>query len=187
MDLIITTFVVVALAVAVVTDLRQQRIPNALTFSTALAGLAYHFTTGGADGLLFALAGLGMGLALMLVPYLLGVMGGGDVKLMAALGACLGWQLIAEAFLYSSLAGGVYALVILLARHRDMLLRILKNFWITLWLFLASKKAEYAPVRGGEKLPRLCYGVAIAAGTCAALLRVAHDSGLISGLVSGLV
>jgi prepilin peptidase CpaA len=188
----IAVFLLAALGLAVFTDLREQRIPNSLTLSTALFGILFHGLGGfvfgpesGAGGVLFALAGLGVGLALMLPPYLFGVMGGGDVKLLAAVGACLGWQVTVEAFLYSSLAGGVYALAVLLLRHRPMLGRILRNFWAALWLLLASRKAEYAPVRGGETLPRLCYGLAIAAGTGAAMLRATGQIQHLTGLLAG--
>jgi prepilin peptidase CpaA len=45
---------------------------------------------GAADGLLFALAGFGLGFVLFLVLWILGACGGGDVKLFAALGAWVG-------------------------------------------------------------------------------------------------
>ncbi|MGE4292482.1 MAG: prepilin peptidase [Desulfovibrio sp.] len=189
----LAVFVLAALGASVFTDLREQRIPNSLTLSIALFGILFHSVgslafgpDNGAYGALFALAGLGAGLVLMLPPYLFGVMGGGDVKLMAAIGACLGWRVTVDAFLFASLAGGVYALVVLLLRHRPMLGRILKNFWAALWLLLASRKAEYAPVRGGETLPRLCYGLAIAAGTGAAMLRTAENTANLTGLFAGI-
>lgn len=180
----LTIFLSVALGAAVYTDLREQRIPNALTLGIACCGLLFHAlgplppdTSGDAHGVGFALAGLGAGLGLMLPPYLFGVMGGGDVKLMAALGAVLGPRLVLEAFAFTSLAGGVYALAVLLLRHRPLLGRMLRNFRTALWLLLAGRRAEYAPVRGGEALPRLCYGLAIAAGAGATLLREAAQSG----------
>lgn len=198
----IAIFLCAALALAVFTDLREQRIPNRLTLTIALFGICFHSfgafipgiaASGYAGGVLFALAGLGVGLVLMLPPYLFGVMGGGDVKLMAAIGACIGWQLTVDAFLYSSLAGGVYALTVLLLRHRPMLGRILRNFWAAIWLFMASRKAEYAPVRGGETLPRLCYGLAIAAGTGVVMFQAfgltdiaLEMSSLATNLVAGI-
>lgn len=185
-------FLGAALCVAVYTDLKEQRIPNALNLTIALTGLGFHtllplfsptlIMPDALDGLRFSLAGLGVGLGLMLLPYLFGVMGGGDVKLLAAIGACLGWRLTVDAFLYTSLAGGAYALAVLLFRHRGMLVRILQNFWTALWLLGATRKARYAPVQGGEALPRLCYGLAIAAGTAVALLRSMNDQGLTAAL-----
>src|SRR5438270_8400 len=46
--------------------------------------------SGALDGLLFALAGFGLGFALFFVLWVLGACGGGDVKLFAALGAWVG-------------------------------------------------------------------------------------------------
>jgi prepilin peptidase CpaA len=75
---------------AAVVDLRARRIPNWLTASMALAGLAQswswaHTVTPGQSMLGF-LTGFG----LTFVFFGIGAMGGGDVKLMAALGAWLG-------------------------------------------------------------------------------------------------
>ncbi len=104
MDHIIVPALIAILSVAVVTDLKAQRIPNFLTLPAILAGLAYHGLTRGLGGLSFAAAGLALGLAVMLVPYLLSVMGGGDVKLMAAVGAWLGVDDLFGAFLFTCLA-----------------------------------------------------------------------------------
>ena len=178
MNLYIAIFVLAALTIAVVTDLKDQRIPNWLTLTLAVAGIAYHVMASGLDGLGFSLIGLAIGLGVMLPPYLMGVMGGGDVKLMAAVGACLGAGDTVAAFLFTSLAGGLYALVVL-AFRRGVLSRVLKNFWTTLWVMSATgERGEYAPATKGERLPRLCYGLAIAAGTVAALARHAVISGI---------
>ena len=109
------------LLVAVATDLRAMRIPNWLTFPAMLAGVVCNAALGahagglsGAwDGLLFSLSGFGLGLGLMLIPFLLRVMGAGDVKLLAAAGAFLGAETVFRAFIWTSLAGGVYALGVL--------------------------------------------------------------------------
>lgn len=178
MDIYIGSFLTIGLIIAVVTDLKAQRIPNKLTFTIIVAAIAYHGLTKGVDGLGFSLAGLGLGLAVMILPYLLGVMGGGDVKLMAAIGACLGAPDTITAFLFTSLAGGLYAVAVLIFRP-ELFKRILKNIWTTLWILAASRKAEYAPAAKPEQLPRLCYGVAIATGTVAAMGYAAMNSGII--------
>lgn len=178
MNLYIALPVLAALTVAVITDLRDQRIPNWLTFSLFLAGIALNVAFSGYQGIGFSLKGVGIGLLVMLPPYLLGAMGGGDVKLMAAVGACLGPVDTGMAFLFTGLAGGAYALIVLAGRW-DIAARVFKNLWTTLWLVAASRKhSEYAPVTQGEKLPRLCYGLAIAVGTVAALARHAWYAGL---------
>ena len=78
------------LAWAALIDLRDRRIPNWLTVSLALAGLAQSFTwahtvTPGAAALGFA-----TGFGITFVLFGLGALGGGDVKLLAGLGAWLG-------------------------------------------------------------------------------------------------
>lgn len=175
MDLFTAAMLGPVLAVAVYTDLKSQRIPNGLTFPAMCCALAHHGLARGADGLLFGLAGLGLGLALMLGPYLSGLMGAGDVKLMAAVGALLGPGPGLEAFLYACLAGGIYALAVL-ARRRDLLARLARSLWNAFWLFLTTLRFQYAPVRA-EGLPKLCYGVAIAAGAVAQVLVSLYAAG----------
>lgn len=167
------------LAVACITDLRSRRIPNVLTVSAAAGFIAYHCGMGGWDGLLFSLAGLGTGLGVMLVPYALGVMGAGDVKLMAAVGAALGTMGVLWAFLLASLAGGVYAvgvLVVLVAR-KGGLGNTLANLRFAV-LELVSTRRVSLPREPGGRLPRLCYGLAIAAGSAAYMIMNAAGVGL---------
>ncbi len=174
-------FVAAALAIAVYTDLREQRIHNRLTLTMAIIGIIFHGLTQGMDGLAFAFSGLALGLAVMTAPYLLGFMGGGDVKLMAAIGACLGASDVFTAFLFTSLAGGVYALGVLLFRQ-ELLRQVLNNLWTALWLFSTTRKMDYTPVEhsldNAVTMPRLCYGVAIAVGTLAAMVWSRHMGSL---------
>jgi len=76
--------------IATATDLRNRRIPNWLTVSAAILGLAFHVGTNGVTGLWFSLGGFGVGFGILLVLWLIGGGGGGDVKLMGAVGAWLG-------------------------------------------------------------------------------------------------
>lgn len=75
---------------AAIFDFRTRKIPNAITLPAALTALLYHSLAPGGSGILLALAGLAVGFALLLLPWLLGGGGMGDVKLLAALGAWLG-------------------------------------------------------------------------------------------------
>ena len=176
METITYPLLIAAFVIATVTDLREQRIPNVLTFPLMLAGLVIHGMAGGLGGLTFAVQGLAVGLVVMLIPYMIGVMGAGDVKLMAATGALLGTTAVLHALLLTSIAGGVYALVVLL-RHRDILLAIARRFKTAVFCFMGTRRFTYIPVTQAEngaeasapKLPRLCYGIAIAAGTTTAM------------------
>lgn len=165
------------LAACCVTDLKSRRIPNIITGPAMLLALAYHGMTNGLDGLAFAGLGLVLGLAVMLVPFFLGVMGAGDVKLMAAAGAFLGPYLVLDAFLATSIFGGLYA-VFVLARRRDYLRRILGALWDSMAFFMAFKKFNYVKQDSEAALPRLCYGVAIAMGTVTAIMLSMNGYGL---------
>ncbi len=59
---------------AAVIDVHFQKIPNWLTFPLMVALLAYHGLTNGIEGLLFSFQGLALGLALLIVPWLMGGM-----------------------------------------------------------------------------------------------------------------
>jgi prepilin peptidase CpaA len=99
-------------------DLRTRRVPNPLTALLATAGLLLAAT--GLSGVTVgaSLAGLVLGLALMLPGHVFGATGAGDVKLFAATGALIGPVPIAVGFVYTAIAGGVLALVIAIMRRR---------------------------------------------------------------------
>lgn len=106
------------LATATATDLLRRIVPNSLTLSGALAGLAYHLWMARAwEGFALAAGGLTLGALLLLGPYLMGWTGGGDVKLMACMGAWLGPDGAVHLFFYSTVAGGIIAAVQVI-RHR---------------------------------------------------------------------
>jgi prepilin peptidase CpaA len=170
----------VMLAWAVASDVRSRRIPNRLVLAGMLAGLALQATvtpgTGlfsvpfGALGLLKGLAGMALGLVLLLPMYALGAMGAGDVKLMAAIGTFLGPLDTLGAGLSSVLAGGVLALLVALCQ--GSLRKVAENVKVMVLgsvlrgLSGASARVE-APVSATGQLP---YAVAIASGTVAYLL-----------------
>jgi prepilin peptidase CpaA len=126
--------------------------------------LVYHFVMNGLDGLLFSAGGLALGIAVFILPYLMGVMGAGDAKLMGAVGAILGVKGVFIAFLFTAIIGGVYALIVVLTKRQHF-----KNFFTiqaaTLKTFIFTK--QFIPIQGdqNEKKPKLCYGIAIAIGT----------------------
>ncbi len=68
---------------------------------------------------MWALAGLTLGLLLMLPGHVIGATGAGDVKLVAAIGTMLGPSGVVVAFVYTALAGGLLALIV--ARRRRVL------------------------------------------------------------------
>ena len=163
-DISLIMFLGIVLIVATVTDLRFQKIPNILTFPVMVTALAYHGITNGLDGLLFSAAGLALGIALLIPPYFLGVMGAGDVKLMGAVGAILGARGAFIAFLFTGIAGGIYALI-LFAVSRQYFKGFFARYATTLKTFAFTGQFIPIPAAEDEKKPKLCYGVAIALGT----------------------
>lgn len=104
--------------IAVVYDLRVRRIPNPLIIAALVFAFTYHFYQGGSGGLIFSLKGFGLGLLLLLLPFLMDGMGAGDVKLLAAVGAIKGSVFVFNTFLWMALWGGLIALIILTYQRR---------------------------------------------------------------------
>jgi len=135
-----------ALAVSAVTDLRQRRVPNAVTYPALLVIAVCLLWLGGFALLLESMLGALVCAGPLAIAMWRGWMGAGDVKLMAIAGlvsgAAAGWPFSLAVLLDVAVAGGVLALS-----------------WI-----LAAKA-------GGHRRPRsVPYGVAIAAGTAWAFL-----------------
>jgi prepilin peptidase CpaA len=154
--------------VACVFDVRTRRIPNALTFGAAIAGVLFHRLADGPEGVLVAAAGWLVGLGLFLPFFALRGMGGGDVKLLAALGAWVGPQDALWLAVYTGIAGGVLGVGVALSR--GYLKTAMQNvagalrYWGT---------AGIRPVPGltleSGNAPRLAYAIPILAGTLVTL------------------
>ena len=161
------------LIIAVTIDIRIRKIPNFLTFPSMIAALAFYSVTGGFKGFIFSVEGLALGIALFLVPYMMGGMGAGDAKLMGTIGAILGPKGVFLASLFTAVAGGFYALIVFLLN-----LQYLKGFIqrsaLTVKAFAFTRNFIPIPADESEKKPRLCYGVAIAAGTFSYLILEAY-------------
>jgi len=117
-DLVALAAIAASGGASVAVDLKTRHVPNALTFGTAAAGLvlAVAHSTSLSPGA--ALAGLALGLTLMLPGHVVGATGAGDVKLFAALGTLLGPKGILVAFVYTLITGGLLALVVAVSRRR---------------------------------------------------------------------
>lgn len=147
--------------IACVTDLKSRKIPNWLTFSVMVIGIV------GVIGLepvnwKTPLLGLGTGLGLLVVPFMLGGMGAGDLKLLMALGALLGPVRIFWVFLFAGVAGGLLALGYMIYR-----MGICQAVWRTglmaqaLWSGPRREVLRKTNETGQLSIP---YGVAVLAG-----------------------
>ncbi len=151
------------LLVASIRDICFQKIPNRLTYPAMIAALTFHVCMNGTNGLLFSLKGMGLGIAILSIPYLLGGMGAGDVKLLGVVGAFLGPSGVVVAFLGTAVVGGIYALALLIL-HKQQLKKILLPCFTMINPF-ALKDNLLLFSDKNQKKPRLYYGVAIALGT----------------------
>jgi prepilin peptidase CpaA len=99
-------------------DWRTRRIPNWLTVSGALAGLAANTILRGWHGAMISLEGAGLALGLLLPFVLLRGFGAGDWKLMGAMGAVMGWQAMLSVLFVSALISGAMAVFQMVAAKR---------------------------------------------------------------------
>ena len=155
--------VIAVVALACLTDLRSQRIPNVLTFSAAIAALACAVVVGGVSNAGISALGWLVGVALFFPLFALGGLGAGDVKLLGAIGAWVGPWVVIRVGLYSAMAGGVLALIVALKtgylRTAMWNIVLLIKFWTTV---------GFKPVEGltldAPQAPRLAYAIPMLAG-----------------------
>jgi prepilin peptidase CpaA len=163
MDVFLFIWLSTILILAGIQDLRIQKIPNLLTYPTMGIGIVCHSITNGLEGLLFAVSGLAVGIAILILPYIVGGMGAGDAKLLGAAGAILGPKGVLTAFLFSAVIGGVYALALLLYT-RSITRGFVERHATTLKTFASTGQFISIPAENENK-PKLCYGIPIALGT----------------------
>ena len=145
-------------------DLRTRRVPNQLTASIAALGLALAAWHASGVTVAGALAGLALGLLLMLPGHLIGATGAGDVKLFAAIGTLLGPTHIVMAFLYTAIAGGVLAVIV--ARRRRRLQETVERTAV----LVRTGGSNVGEIERGTANNRFAYAPAIAIGALAALV-----------------
>jgi prepilin peptidase CpaA len=159
---------VVCVSAAAIIDIFTHKIPNWVTFPSALLGLLINFQMNGVQGLLSSGMGLITGFLLLFVVYLLGGMGAGDVKLLCAVGALLGPKLVFYAFIWMALVGGALALVLII--YKKAFSQTFRNLKILLlgWVLRTANEEANLTIRN-QSLIKLPYGVAIAAGAILAV------------------
>jgi prepilin peptidase CpaA len=153
------------LAAAVVTDVRERRIPNKVTATGLLVGLVLGiFLEGGFP--VSALSGSGLALLVSFPLVAVGALGAGDSKLLTAVGAFVGPAGLFSVALYAALAGGVLAIGNSIRRGAFLgVLFNMKNLLVH-WITLGRRGERIAlDSPGAESVP---YGLAIAAGAVVA-------------------
>lgn len=166
--LYLTSLALVAVAVAVVTDLISRRIPNKLTAPVALAGLLLQTGVSGWSGLLDGLLGFLAAFVFFLPFYLARWVAAGDIKLLMAVGACLGWRLGILADLGTLLVGAILAFAFLFIQGG--LWTYLRRYGLMAKCLVFTGRFSYIPPESGETASvRFPYALAIALGTWAAI------------------
>jgi prepilin peptidase CpaA len=164
-DVFLIGVLIFVLILSAVIDYRLKKIPNLITYPTMALAVSYHTLTNGVSGLYFSLTGLATGVALLIIPYILGGMGAGDAKLLGAIGAGIGPSQVFVAFLYSATVGGIYALLLIILMHHRFR-EVARRRWTQLKIFMVTHRFEPIPAHPDEKAaPKLCYGIAISIGT----------------------
>lgn len=145
-------------------DWRTRRIPNWLTVSGALTGLAANAMLRGWHGAIASLEGAGLALGLLLPLVLLRGFGAGDWKLMGAMGAVMGWQAMLSVLFVSALISGAMAVFQMVAAKRVK--ETLQNV-ATLAMGFATFRLHANPEISLENpnLIRQPFGAAVAAAT----------------------
>ena len=163
--------------IALVSDIRDRRIPNPLVLLALGAGVFFNFTgpqtaaqgaglftaTPGALGLAGAVLGALAGLGLFLPLYLVRATGAGDVKLMAGIGSFTGAGAALNIVLFILLAGGVLALARMLWAGNSR--RVMANVAMGLGQMRPGSAGTFdIAAHSADRMP---YGVAMAAGLLA--------------------
>lgn len=162
-----TGILAVGLLMAVVEeDVRRGRIPNRITFLGFAAAVFHAAWMAGFDGLLSALAGAAVGLAVLAIPFAMGWLGAGDVKAVMALGAFFGVSALPSLLWWVTMLGGVFALFTLAIEGE--LLEVGRRWRRSLELSLIARRPWYvAPAAGSTAAAGLPFGIAIALGVAA--------------------
>ncbi len=150
---------------ACTTDTLKHKIPNLLNACLLVAGIAIFTINHGVDGLLSSLCGLGLGFALLLLPYIMGGIGAGDVKALAALGALIGPYNILHVFIYMGLFGGALAVIhySYTANLKDMLRETWQSVCAVAFVYKRGQDSSAEP-RPQKTSMRFPYSAAIAFG-----------------------
>ena len=150
---------------AAVYDYRFRKIPNWLILLGVSFGIILNAYQGTSQ-LVIGLAGLFLGVAVLLLPFAFGWIGAGDVKYFAVVGVLLGVGWLPRVFFYSALVAGSisgFYLVVGIAR-----LSRFREYWTGLKLAAVSMGTvlpDAALAEAGHRSASVPWGVAFAAGT----------------------
>ena len=150
-----------------ITDIGMRRIPNAVLLPVLVTALLLNTIGGGLDGFTGSIAGLLVGIGMLLPLHVLGRMGAGDVKLLGVVGAALGpWGAIV-AGLATMMAGGILGVAYALWLLAKPALNSSKGTQLRSRNAVHARESDAS--EQGVRVAEIPYAIAIAAGTIAAL------------------
>ena len=158
---------IIVLIICCITDFRTRKIYNKVIFPSLFSVFLLHLILNGLSGLRISLLGFISGIAILVIPFILGGFGAGDVKLLALIGAIKGSAFAAFTALYMFIIGGAIALIIIIF-HKETI-----NFFKSLFCWLAGLikgyyyKLEFPTTPFLKKFP---YSIAIAGGAVISLI-----------------
>jgi prepilin peptidase CpaA len=159
-----------------VLDWRFRRIPNWLTVSGLVAGLALNTWLGGWAGTKASLLGAALGLSALFPFVLLRALGGGDWKLVGALGAILGAGRLVDVLIAALIVAGVMAAVLVVAKGRGW--ETLRNIGHMLGSMARLQMPGAEVSLDNPQSVKIPFGVAVAVSV---VLYGAHEAWLILG------
>ncbi|USD36505.1 prepilin peptidase [Ferrimonas sp. SCSIO 43195] len=106
----------VVFIIAVITDLKTEKIPNTLVLFGVIAGFTVQTFYSGWLGILHAFAGALTAALCLLFFYAKKMLGAGDVKLMIAIGTILGPYMVFWNLCFGIIAGGLTTLIFAFSR-----------------------------------------------------------------------
>ncbi len=112
-ELLTFSCLVVIGTIASITDFRERKIYNSVTYPSILLGFILWSVNSGVDGFIMSVIGFGIAFGIYLIIFFLGGFGAGDVKFAAAIGAIMGYPSVISWIVISAIVGGIFALMLL--------------------------------------------------------------------------
>ncbi|MDI9480020.1 MAG: hypothetical protein QM229_04335 [Bacillota bacterium] len=110
-----------------------------------------------------------LGMALLMIPFVMRGMGAGDVKLLGVVGALQGWVFVVNTFLWMAVWGGIMAFIALVAsgKIQILVLQLAASYYPPWQVKVALLKSKTSV----EKVT-IPYGVAIGLGVISSMIWV---------------
>ncbi len=169
---ITNAILLIVLTICLITDVRQRKIYNIITFPAIAVGLILNGSLYGMEGLLDSLKGIGIVMAVLILPFMMGGIGAGDVKLLMVVGALKGVGFTFEAILTTFIVGGLVAVILIIKRGmwREVFGRLTANLYLIVAVPVFKRQVNEENIFKAQEKYAFPYGVAIFIGTTFVLL-----------------